>query len=216
MTVDGVVSALSLSILLWVARLYINSRNVWYDLKWIIPFGLWMERDSLWNLRTPTERLLDRSISLWAFVIAIVLSLSILYIHLHSFGEEVIETSERAEDEHLLGTGFLKPLVFPARTTHTRFFPRKHSFSYSYLLVGVPVGWHRITGSFLSVDDDITSKSASRMKAWFSVKAEDYLHRGYDPRGLRGKLESFLETQVRSVLVPFYIAKHNISEYHFR
>ena len=31
----------------------------------------------------------------------------------------------------------LKPLLFPARTTHRRLFPTPHSFSYSYLLAGI-------------------------------------------------------------------------------
>ncbi|KAL8910450.1 MAG: hypothetical protein Q9171_004244 [Xanthocarpia ochracea] len=35
----------------------------------------------------------------------------------------------------------MKPLLFPSKTSHTRLFPKKHSFTYSYLLVGIPVGW---------------------------------------------------------------------------
>jgi DUF1365 family protein len=83
----------------------------------------------------------------------------------------------------------LPPLIFPCHTTHTRLFPSRHSFTYSYLLVGVPVGWRHASGS-LSCDPVGGSKAT-----WFSVHAEDYLSRGSHDGGLRGKLDDYLRSQ---------------------
>ncbi|KAL8909080.1 MAG: hypothetical protein Q9207_000414 [Kuettlingeria erythrocarpa] len=91
----------------------------------------------------------------------------------------------------------LKALLFPSRTSHTRLFPKKHSFTYSYLLVGIPVGWRGAAGSFLSTDDP--DEELSRIfvfrRPWFSVGAGDYLERGGENLGLRGKLEAYLISQ---------------------
>lgn len=97
----------------------------------------------------------------------------------------------------LLGDhNLLQPLIFPSRTTHTRLFPRKHSFSYSYLLVGVPVGWRGSAGSMISADGK-NDGYASVSKSWFHVDAANYLHRGKSEDGLDGKLAMYLESQVR-------------------
>ncbi|KAK3325238.1 hypothetical protein B0H66DRAFT_115436 [Apodospora peruviana] len=93
-------------------------------------------------------------------------------------------------------------LLLPCQTTHSRMFPEKHSFSYSYLTVGVPVGWEGSAGGMLSVD--VKSESgfwswlslAPRVrKGWYSVDAGDYLERGDAHLGLRGKLDEYLQTQ---------------------
>jgi DUF1365 family protein len=88
---------------------------------------------------------------------------------------------------------FLKPCVFPCRTTHSRLFPTKHSFSYSYLYVGIPVGWRGQAGNMLSADSDLGGSNTS--KTWFGVVAEDYLERGVHDRGLQGKLQDYLISQ---------------------
>lgn len=92
----------------------------------------------------------------------------------------------------------LQPLLFPARTTHTRFFPQKHSFSYSYLLVGIPVGWRGALRSYLAVDLPLDCPLSWRglSRSWFSVNADDYLERGSEKLGLQGKLHSYLKSQV--------------------
>lgn len=82
------------------------------------------------------------------------------------------------------------PRIFPSHTSHTRFFPSRHSFNYSYLLVGIPVGWRQDAG-LLSCDP----VTASSSRAWFSVHAEDYLARGRSQGGLRAKLDDFLRQQ---------------------
>lgn len=107
--------------------------------------------------------------------------------------EAVHKYTKRGDCEQVL-----KPLLFPARTTHIRFFPQKHSFSYSYLLVGIPVGWRGAIGSYLAVDLPSNSPPSwtEMRRFWFSVNADDYLERGSNSLGLQGKLCSYLQTQV--------------------
>lgn len=84
--------------------------------------------------------------------------------------------------------GPLNPLIFPSQTSHTRFFPEKHSFTYSYLLVGIPIGWHGRAGSLLSTDN-------ASSRAWFHVAASDHLERDKSITSLEQKLSSFLQSQ---------------------
>jgi len=101
-------------------------------------------------------------------------------------------------------TGPGKVLLFPARTTHARMFPTKHSFSYSYLVVGVPVGWQGTAGGMVSVGIDkgwslsswLSLKPWAR-RGWYTVNPGDYLERGKAELGLRGKLDAYLVAQVR-------------------
>ncbi|KAI1657181.1 hypothetical protein F4813DRAFT_380981 [Daldinia decipiens] len=83
-----------------------------------------------------------------------------------------------------------QPLLFPCQTTHTRLFPKKHTFSYSYLLVGIPVGWTGVAGGMISSDEYSTG-----VGGWYKVDASDYLDRGNGHLGLRGKLDAYLESQ---------------------
>ena len=82
-------------------------------------------------------------------------------------------------------------------------FPKKHSFAYSYLVVGIPVGWEGYAGGVITVG----AKSESGLSSWFSltprlrkgwynVDAGDYLARGNSERGLRGKLDDYLRAEV--------------------
>lgn len=113
-----------------------------------------------------------------------------------------------------------KPLIFPCRTSHTRIFPRKHSFSYSYLFVGVPIGGDQgASGSLLSVgsetrldndddeeEDEKTKQIFNTAKSWFHVEAADYLNRG-NSLGLEGKLHAYLRSQVGgwcAMTLPFF------------
>ena len=88
------------------------------------------------------------------------------------------------------------PLIFPCRTTHTRLFPAKHAFSYSYLYVGIPIGWRGDIGTIPAADRrSAYSQCPEGQGAWFSVEAEDYLQRGGHADGLRGKLYDYLAAQ---------------------
>lgn len=91
----------------------------------------------------------------------------------------------------------LKPVIFPCRTSHTRLFPKKHSFSYSYLFVGIPVGWRGYISTILSADlKGLPWRQGLPRKGWFDVDSGDYLARGENLHGLRGKLDDYLESQV--------------------
>lgn len=93
----------------------------------------------------------------------------------------------------------LQPRIFPCRTTHTRLFPKRHSFSYSYLYAGIPVGWEGAMNTFLSAD---TAASHSRTgngnfrKTWFSVEGSDHLQRTSSvTTNLLGRLQDYLVSQ---------------------
>lgn len=100
-----------------------------------------------------------------------------------------------------------KVLLFPCRTDHQRKFPEKHSFSYSYLTVGIPVGFEGNAGEMVSVGargkHGLASWLFGPRRGWFTIDAGDYLERGRAELGLRGKLDEYLRTQVsiRSSLV---------------
>jgi len=97
--------------------------------------------------------------------------------------------------------GFGRPFLIPCKTTHVRLFPQKHSFSYSYLVVGIPVG---ISGNFngmiLVSNEQCQAFMGFLSKvlrgAWYNVNASDYLQRGFSDTGLRGKLDTYLRSQV--------------------
>jgi hypothetical protein len=95
-----------------------------------------------------------------------------------------------------------KPALFPCKTTHRRMFPKKHAFAYSYLVAGIPVGWKGSAGGLLSAEvpktNGIFRRLVKRSWTWFEVRSEDHLRRGSHERGLRGKLDEFLEQEVRS------------------
>ncbi|KAK8182887.1 hypothetical protein BC567DRAFT_192814 [Phyllosticta citribraziliensis] len=76
-------------------------------------------------------------------------------------------------------------------------FPKKHSFVYSYLLVGIPVGptdHPRRYGSLISVDTDLLPRHQNR-RGWFHVQGSDYLERGGQDNTLKGKLAQYLRSQ---------------------
>ena len=85
-----------------------------------------------------------------------------------------------------------KPIIFPGRVSHTRLFPAFHTFSYSYLLVGVPVRSSQ-SNWLLSVDE-----ARWWSKGWLQVLAEDHLDRSEDRRSmsLSSKLDQYLKSVV--------------------
>ncbi|KAL2264724.1 hypothetical protein VTJ83DRAFT_7234 [Remersonia thermophila] len=96
-----------------------------------------------------------------------------------------------------------KVLLFPSQVTHSRRSPKQHSFTYSYLLVGIPVGFQGTAGGLVSVDTDGNQQSPGRSSrwpfslakqtAWYAINAADYLQRGHAATpGLRGKLDRYL------------------------
>lgn len=94
--------------------------------------------------------------------------------------------------------GHGRVLLFPSKTTHSRFFPNKHSFVYSYLVVGIPVGWEGVSGGMVSLFSSEQPWVSRLRRGWFHIDPADYLHRGDRHLGLRGKLDAYLRTQVGS------------------
>jgi hypothetical protein len=91
--------------------------------------------------------------------------------------------------------GPLRPLLFPCQTTHTRLFPKKHSFKYSYLMVGVPVDWQGNAGGMIATGPPNTARNG-----WYQIHSADYLQRGSGHLTLREKLDKYFLSQVRPSL----------------
>lgn len=197
----NLIAAFFINAVFWSIRLKRDSQGVKDEFGWILVGFFWSRRHSLFW---------EGSVLLKAVFALIFLSASIyLFVPLsyrdpisHGGGIEtknVNTTKTRVERSHNPLPQILKPLLFPCRTTHTRLFPKKHSFSYSYLCVGIPVGWQGSMSSFLSVDfgGHLTGKAYHQWwPSWFSIMSSDYLNRGSHAAGLKGKLDDYLEFQV--------------------
>ena len=109
-----------------------------------------------------------------------------------------------------------RPLLFPARLTHSRMFPEKYNYWINYFLVGVPVGLRGRVGTVMSIDSDPRASKPSTSVffrssmnqfltriLWFRVDTNLYLHRGDGNMGLVAKLQCFLEEQVSTVTQNF-------------
>lgn len=81
----------------------------------------------------------------------------------------------------------LPPLLITSRTNHARMVPEKHAFSYSYLFVGVPIGFQGSVEGVLSVD--------SEHSGWFDIRSKDFLFRSKTQRSLGEKLKRYLHAQ---------------------
>ncbi|GKT90857.1 cyclopropane-fatty-acyl-phospholipid synthase [Colletotrichum tofieldiae] len=98
-------------------------------------------------------------------------------------------------------TAPMRPLLIPCTTTHRRTFPEKHAFAYSYLVVGIPVGWRGTYAGMVSSGVETPGWTSwfsvvpRPGKGWFDVNPADYLDRGNGHLGLRGKLDAYLESQ---------------------
>ena len=101
-----------------------------------------------------------------------------------------------------------QPYLIPCRTTHRRLFPQKHSFSYSYLTVGVPVGYKGSANGMIAISEQPSSPFGGMFpfanlfsQSWYRIQASDHLQRGHDELDLRGKLDSYLRSEVRIQLL---------------
>lgn len=99
---------------------------------------------------------------------------------------ETAAAADTGNDAHVLS-----PMLLECRTTHARLFPKHHSFSYSYLMAGVPIGMQSLSQEVF-VD---CPRPKSLKRGWFSVHAEDYLERGFHKDGFAGKLSDYLRAQ---------------------
>lgn len=80
--------------------------------------------------------------------------------------------------------------ILRCNLSHHRLFPKRHGFSYSYLMVGIPI---RSTNSNWLVSVD--TKKWWRRGMLF-VTAKDHLNRGREGGSLSEKLDSYLRRQV--------------------
>jgi hypothetical protein len=118
------------------------------------------------------------------------------------------------EDSEIERTLLGRPLLFPARLTHSRMFPEKYNYWINYFLVGIPVGLRGRVGSVISIDSGEPGPSSppkSSLRSfvnmmfgkllWFTVDTDLYLHRGDGHLGLVKKLESFLKEQASPLIL---------------
>ena len=141
-------------------------------------------------------------------VVTIIAGLISLFIFIQVLRYIISHTQTSS---HYSGDDFpVKPMLFPCRTSHVRMFPKKHGFSYSYLLVGIPVGWKGSVGGMLSADTPKNQTpwymrllSLRPGGAWFTVNGDNYLGRGHVDGGLQGKLKKYLESEVRILILTF-------------
>ena len=194
----------------WLLRFRYNRPGVERDLKWIA---------SVWYILTPWSN------SRWALKLLLFTVVSGSYYYLGYRRRKKVEAEQVANKQELRknahcnlqhgvsplefdyndARGPLQPVIFPCRTSHTRLFPKKHSFSYSYLFVGIPVGWRGYINTILSADlKTLPWRSERPWNSWFSVDSADYLARGEHLHGLQGKLDDYLISQVGEMNLCLY------------
>ncbi|KAI4253625.1 MAG: hypothetical protein LQ352_003584 [Teloschistes flavicans] len=181
---------------------------------WFVFFGLVYLKTDVWAVTA--HALANLQVSAVSYIFVLCLFLAIAW----ALPKKVNAQDTATHSPEQEGGSGLKPLIFPARTTHSRFFPKKHSFSYSYLLIGVPIGWRGSVGSFLSVDIPLHCLSQQSIwgRPWFAVHAKDYLERAGEDLGLQGKLQSYLKTQgedIRSYAYAYLITAPRFLGYSF-
>ena len=196
---DGVTTVTS-QIIFWGLRIRHAASSVQHEIKWILPCLFWVYRQDFYS-----GILRIRSyiwIIVWLFVLNIIFFLICRRWRIdRSFSQSFAGKRNKTQDPK--STVKLKPLIFPCRTSHTRMFPQKHSFSYSYLLVGIPIGFQGSSGSLLTPgrkeflnESKETKHTPKKARLWFRVEAADYLSRGNHTLSLEGKLHAYLRSQV--------------------
>ena len=193
--------ATAFCILVWVGRFLVDRPACFVDLKISAALVLCFHLDVVfstvhfvWNSLC-TSRTNQYSIAALFTVIACFFVAS---------NDGSSTTTTRATEDDTASEIWPRPLIFPSRTSHTRMFPRKHSFSYSYLMVGIPIGWRGSVASMVSADVPLPGTDTGRgkqRKVWLSVDAADHLDRGSAHLGLKGKLHTYLNSQVRSLKI---------------
>jgi hypothetical protein len=172
--------------------LYYSFLGGWVDTFLLLGFSLWRKRELvLASLDVDYDALKSAALALPGIFAGILLF-------------QVARVALSTLDSPRWTGGPGRPLLIPCRTTHRRLFPEKHAFSYSYLTVGIPVGWTGTAGGMVSTGVSTESGILSWLslrptlrRGWFDVDPADYLERGSAHLGLRGKLDSYLKSQVR-------------------
>lgn len=196
-----IIVAFFLNAVFWSLRLNHDSQGVKDEFGWILAGFFWSQRQVLfWEGSVLSKAVFALCVLSACFHLFDTLSYTDPFPHAGDEDTKSVNTTRtRVERYQNPLPQILKPLLFPCRTTHTRLFPKKHSFSYSYLCVGIPIGWQGSINSFLSVDfgSHLTRKAYQQWwPSWFSIMSSDYLNRGSHAAGLKGKLDDYLESQV--------------------
>lgn len=96
-----------------------------------------------------------------------------------------------------------QPYLIPCKTTHRRLLPKKHSFSYSYLTIGVPVDFRGSVNGMIAVDENPVPSFGGLVpfanllsRSWYYIQASDHLQRNHHGLCIRGKLNLFLLSEV--------------------
>lgn len=150
------------------------------------------------TLATRSQLGLSQVITYLTFAVALLTTWTLL--RSASLGSALSSQDDRSKEAKILG----KPYLIPCRTAHSRSIPKKHSFSYSYLTVGIPVGFKGDIDGLLSAEPEPPTISSwlpylFSSRSWFEVCTEDHLERGNSGGGLRGKLDRYLMTQVGTI-----------------
>ena len=195
----GKIIAIAVFVVLWAVKIRYSTSPEFSDIAGF--FALLLLKIFLVRPKAFSVAALQRA---WQYPIvyqSAILSL-LLYASWFTYRSFTKEVEEKAVenglcDERTATDHPLKPMLFPCRTSHTRIFPKKHSFSYSYLFVGIPIGRRGFENGIISADPRLLTRHEGKMKrAWFSVDSADYLRRGDSQRGLYGKLDDYLRSQV--------------------
>lgn len=181
---------------LWLARIF------WQDATWTFDLTIALALLTLNDLRSngwTIPRIGHLQIEVSSDATLIYIRIFALLAVLAVFAGIIVARGRQLEDETQGSTpeereDLLPALIIPSRTTHSRIFPQKHSFSYSYLYVGIPVGLHGRVGSSLSADVHL-SPAAERQYGWFDVNSVAYLERDGSGLGLKDKLSKYLRSQ---------------------
>lgn len=173
----------SLPLALCVAGIYLSFCRSFKSVAVLIGISGWRKRATLLDV---LDELLPLGIIFQALVVGLVVWICVKLI---------LPWVSPDDDRNYDGPSL--PYLIPSRTTHTRLTPKRHSFGYSYLLVGIPVEWQGNANGMVAVDAGKKSRYLGSHRAWYNVKSDEYLERGTSHHGLRGKLNDFLRSQVR-------------------
>jgi len=175
---------------LWLLRSQ-YSTTVFTDAVIVLAVGIYYH--GINDLKPPQWILATRPMELQVFAFLILLMIFAGLIVWRGEAQPFQAASEQEDESRT--EQLLPPLLLPGRTTHSRMFPQKHSFAYSYFSVGVPVNFKGCSGSMLSTNLELLPLS-QRKKGWFNVNASDYLYRGGEERGLEARLRCYLRGEV--------------------
>jgi DUF1365 family protein len=165
----------------------------------------------LWNRQVALEGLstyvrLEGTIKLAHAVGTSAVAALLFMYHFRQTQGHLLSSDSSDSSTALQNAGF-QPRFLPCRTTHARLFPKTHSFFYSYLYAGIPIGRKDYFNTLPSADTiplNSANGNLKTCKAWFSVEGNDHLQRGSFTANLLQKLQCYLRSQgIAHQLYPF-------------